>query len=68
MKKERFEVGDNLLFTGQDYALAKVFEYEKIFKDRDLIVEAIYRCPCEENKNDKIKFRGIERILSFYFL
>lgn len=66
MKKEKFEVGDKLNFTGKDYNLAKIFNYEKIFKDKELIIESIQRCPCEENKNDKIKFKGIERILSFY--
>jgi hypothetical protein len=66
MKKERFEIGDNLIFTGQEYNLAKIYNYEDKFKDKELIVENIQRCPCEENKNDKIKFRGMERLLSFY--
>jgi len=67
MKKERFEIGDTLIFTGQEYNLAKVLNYKQIFNNKILIVENIQRCPCEENKNDKIKFEGIERLLSFYF-
>ena len=66
MKKERFEIGDELIFTGQNYNLARVFNYAEIFKDKKLIIESIQRCPCEENKNDKIKFKDIERLLSFY--
>ena len=65
MKKEKFEVGDRLSFTGKEYNLAKIFNYENLFKDKELIIESIQRCPCEENKNDKIKFKGIERLLSF---
>lgn len=67
MKKERFEIGDKLVFTGQEYNLAKIFNYAEKFKDKKLIIENIQRCPCEENKNDKIKFEGMERLLSFYF-
>ena len=65
MKRERLEVGDRLNFTGKDYNLAKIFNYENLFKGKELIIESIQRCPCEENKNDKIKFKGIERLLSF---
>ena len=65
MKRQRFEVGDRLNFTGKEYNLAKIFNYENLFKDKELIIESIQRCPCEENKNDKIKFKGIERLLSF---
>lgn len=60
VKKERFEQGDKLIFTGQEYNLAKIFNYAEIFKDKELIVESIQRCPCEENKNDTIKFVGID--------
>lgn len=66
MKKERFEIGNELIFTGQEYNLAKAFNYSEIFNNKKLIIESILRCPCEENKNDKIKFKGIERLLSFY--
>lgn len=66
MKKERFEVGDVLTFSGEEYNLAKVFNYKEKFNDKKLIVKDIQRCPCEENKNDNIKFEGIERLLSFY--
>lgn len=59
-KKERFETGDKLIFTGQEYNLAKILNYADIFKDKELIVENILRCPCEDNKNDKIKFKGID--------
>lgn len=62
-KKERFEIGDKLIFTGHEYNLAKIYNYADIFKDKELIVENILRCPCEDNKNDKIKFKGIDRIL-----
>ena len=58
--KKRFEEGDILIFTGHEYNLAKIFNYEELFKDKKLIIEQIQRCPCEENKNDKIKFKGIE--------
>ena len=54
MKRERLEVGDRLNFTGKDYNLAKIFNYENLFKGKELIIESIQRCPCEENKNDKI--------------
>lgn len=66
-KKERFEIGDKLIFTGQEYNLAKILNYADIFKDKELIVENILRCPCEDNKNDKIKFKGIDRILQVHF-
>ena len=68
MEKERFEIGDKLIFTGQEYNLAKIFDYKAKFINKELIIENIQRCPCEENKNDKIKFKGIERLLSLYFL
>ena len=61
---ERFEVNDKLIFTGHEYNIAKIYNYEDLFKDKELIVENILRCPCEKNDNDKIKFNGIERILS----
>ena len=63
---ERFEINDLLEFTGHEYNIAKIYNYEKLFRDKELIVENILRCPCEKNDNDKIKFKGIERILSFY--
>lgn len=66
MKKERFEIGDILIFTGKEYNLAKIFNYEEKFRDKELIVKNIQRCPCEENKNDNIQFEGMERLLSFY--
>lgn len=66
-KKERFEIGDILEFTGKEYNLAKILNYEDKFKNKDLVIENIQRCPCEENKNDQIKFKGIERLLSLCF-
>lgn len=66
-KKERFEVDDKLVFTGHEYNLAKIYNYADIFKDKELIIENILRCPCEDNKNDKIKFKGIDRIFQVYF-
>lgn len=66
-KEECFEIDDRLIFTGQEYNIAKIFNYADIFKGKELIVENILKCPCEKNKNDKIKFKGIERLLSFYF-
>lgn len=64
---ERFEENEHLIFTGHEYNIAKIYNYEELFKDKELIVENILRCPCENNQNDKIKFKGMERILSFYF-
>ncbi len=58
--KGRLEENDEVIFTGHDYNLAKVFNYEEIFRDKELIVENILRCPCENNENDKIKFKGID--------
>ena len=66
-RKVRFEEGDILEFTGKEYNLAKIFNYEERFRDKELLIEHIQRCPCEANQNDKIKFKGIERILPFYF-
>ena len=57
---ERFEIGDKLVFIGYEYNLAKIYGYEKIFKNKELIIENILRCPCEDNKNDKVKFKGID--------
>lgn len=58
--KEKFEENDELIFTGQNYNIAKIYNYEELFKDKELIVENILRCPCENNENDKIKFKGID--------
>lgn len=57
---EMFKINDRLKFTGHDYNIAKIFNYEEIFKDKELIIENILKCPCEDGKNDKIKFKGIE--------
>ena len=64
---EKFEINDLLEFTGYEYNIAKIYNYEDLFKDKELIVENILRCPCENNQNDKLKFKGMERILSFCF-
>lgn len=66
-KKQRFEEGDVLEFTGKEYNLAKIYNYEDKFKNKELIVEHVLRCPCGHNRNDNIKFKGIERILPFCF-
>lgn len=60
MKDEIIRVNDKLIFIGRSYNIAKIFNYEEIFKDKELIVEQILPCPCEKGENDKIKFRGIE--------
>lgn len=60
MKGETINVNDKLKFVGHDYNIAKIFNYEEIFKDKELIVEQILPCPCEKGENDKIKFKGIE--------
>ena len=60
MKGETIKENDKLKFIGYDYNIAKIYNYDKIFKDKELIVEKILRCPCEKGENDKIKFKGIE--------
>lgn len=59
-KKIKYEINDELIFTGQHYNIAKIYDYETTFKDKKLIVEKILRCPCEQGYNDKIKFKGVE--------
>ena len=60
MKGETIKENDKLKFIGYDYNIAKIYNYDKIFKDKELIVEKILRCTCEKGNNDKIKFKEIE--------
>lgn len=53
-------IGDKVLFVGQEYNVAKIFKYDEIFKDKELTIEDIIECPCDDRKMDKLKFNGIE--------
>lgn len=55
-----FNIDEELIFTGFDYNIAKIYGYAQIFKDKKLIIEDIVRCPCDNNNMDKIKFKNIE--------
>lgn len=55
-----FNKGEELIFTGHDYNIAKIYGYAEIFKGKRLIIEEIVRCPCDNNDMDKIKFEDIE--------
>ena len=59
MEHSKFNRGDKLIFTGYKYNIAKIFNYADIFKDKTLEIEQVLYCPCEEQKNDKIKFKNI---------
>ena len=52
--------GDKVTFIGQEYNIAKIFKYDEIFKDKELIIENIIRCPCDSHYMDKLKFKGID--------
>lgn len=54
------EVGDKVKFTGHQYAIAQIYNYEEKFKDKELIIESISKCPCQDGKLDQIRFKGIE--------
>jgi len=54
------EVGDKVIFIGKDYNIAKIFNYEELFKDKELIIENILKCPCDSKYMDKLKFKDIE--------
>lgn len=57
MKKK---IGDKVLFTGAEYNITKIFNYEERLKDKDLIIEEIVDCPCNDERMDCLKFRGID--------
>lgn len=52
--------GDKVVFIGYEYNLAKILKYDEIFKDKELIIERISRCPCDSEYLDKLKFKGIK--------
>lgn len=54
------EIGDEVIFIGKDYNIAKIFNYEEKFKGKKLIIENIIKCPCDSYYMDKLKFEGIE--------
>lgn len=54
------DVGDKVIFIGKDYNIAKIFNYEELFKDKELIIENIIKCPCDSFYMDRVKFEGIE--------
>ena len=54
------EIGDEVIFTGKDYNIAKIFNYEQKFKDKTLIIENIIKCPCDSEYMNKLKFKEIE--------
>jgi len=53
------KVGDKVVFVGKDYNISKIFNYEEMFKDKELVIEDIIKCPCDSFYLDKIKFKGI---------
>ena len=57
MKKK---VGDKVKFTGAEYNITKIFNYEERLKDKELIVEEIVDCPCNDERMDCLKFRGTD--------
>lgn len=54
------QIGDKVIFTGQEYNIAQIFQYDKIFADKELIIENIIKCPCDSWYMDKLKFKDIE--------
>lgn len=54
------KIGDKVTFTGKDYNISKIFNYEEKFKQKELIIESIIKCPCDSFYMDKLKFKGIE--------
>lgn len=52
--------GSKVIFVGQEYNLAKIFKYEEIFKNKELVVEEIIECPCKQASMNKLKFKDIE--------
>lgn len=53
------KIGDKVVFVGQDYNIAKILNYEEKFKDKELIIENILKCPCDK-QIDTIKLKGID--------
>ena len=57
MKKQ---IGDKVIFTGADVNITKIFHYEERLKDKELIIEDIVDCPCNDDRMDCLKFKGID--------
>lgn len=58
--KIQMKEGDKVKFTGHKYAIAQIFNYADKFKDQELVIEKIIKCPCQDGKLDQVKFEGIE--------
>ena len=54
------QIGDKVIFTGKDYNISKIFNYEEKFKDKELIIENIIKCPCDEFYLNRLKFKDID--------
>ena len=52
--------GDKVKFTGYQYAIAQIYNYADKFKDKELVIEKIQICPCDQEHMNKLKFEGIE--------
>lgn len=59
MKKK---IGDKVEFKKEaaELNITKIFNYEERLKDRELIIEDIVECPCNDERMDCLKFRGID--------
>ncbi len=56
------KIGDRVEFKKEAAKLniTKIFNYEERLKDRELIIEDIVECPCNDERMDCLKFKGID--------
>lgn len=58
---DKKKIGDKLKFVGKDFNITKIFNYEeRLAKVEELVVEDIVDCPCNDNRMDCLKFKGID--------
>lgn len=56
------KIGDRVEFKKEAAKLniTKIFNYEERLKDRELIIEDIVECPCNDERMNCLKFKGID--------
>jgi len=55
-------IGDKVIFKkeAEELNITKIFNYKERLKDKELIVEDIVDCPCDDERMDCLKFVGID--------
>ncbi|MBP3463805.1 MAG: hypothetical protein J6K45_04920 [Clostridia bacterium] len=59
-KNKRKQVGDIVVFVGENYIIPQIYNYKEKLEGKKLIVKDVIKCTCHDYDMDYLIFEGIE--------